>query len=65
MWGHEHDRDFNAMTLLAKFRTGELDPDEVSRLKGKRIEWFLRPFDDMRPEALAAIEELKRGGIYW
>lgn len=53
------------MTLLAKFRTGELDPDEVSRLKGKRIEWFLRPFDDMRPEALAAIAELKRGGIYW
>lgn len=64
-WGHEHDREFAALTLLAKHRAGELDVDRLSELKRKRIEWFLQPIDGMRPEALAAIAELKGKGIYW
>lgn len=64
-WGHEHDRDFNALTLLAKFRAKELDMDVLSKLKGKRVEWYLQPLPGMSPPALSAIEELKHGGIYW
>lgn len=65
-WIHEHDREAAPITLLAKSRLkGGLAVDLLSKLKGRRIEWYLQPLEWMRAEALAAIEELRKGGIFW